>query len=47
MAKKKTKKKSAIDTMLEWDYNPSEIERRVEERPLTEKEKEIIKKVGF
>ncbi len=42
---KRKKKKSAIDTMLEWDYNPSEIERRVDERPLTEKEKEIIKSI--
>ena len=47
MNKRETNKKSAIDTLLEWKYNPSEIERRVEERPLSEVQQKIIKTFKF
>lgn len=40
---KTSNSKSAVETMLSWKYNPSEIERKVEEHPLTQEEKELIK----
>ena len=43
----KTKEKSAIDFVLAWDFNPSKIEKEVEETPFNEEEKEIIKKAKF
>ncbi len=47
MDNKRKTKKSAIDTLLEWKYNPSEIERRVEERLLSEAQQKIIKTFKF
>lgn len=39
-------KKSAINTMLDWKYNPSEIEDRVDHREFTEKEKAVISEIA-
>ena len=47
MKEKKRTDKTAIETILDWDYNPSEIEARADERPFTKKEKEIIEKCKF
>ena len=40
-------KKSAIETMLEWKYNPTAIERKVENRAFTKSELKIINNVKF
>ena len=39
--------KSAVETMLSWKYNPSAIERKVENRSFTQKEIELIKNAKF
>lgn len=48
MAKVKDKnKKSAVDTMIDWRYNPSKIEKKVDDRPLSDYEISILKKLKF
>ena len=43
--KKKTKK-SAIETMLKWEYNPGEIDARVDNKDFTEQEKKLIQDIS-
>lgn len=48
MEKKCAKKtKSAVDTMIAWKYNPSAIEKKVNEKPLSDFDKSLIKKYKF
>ena len=41
------KNQSAIDTVLNWDYHPSKIEAKVDKKPFTNHEKELIEKCKF
>ena len=43
---KKQTKKSAIETMLDWKYNPGEIENKVDKRDFTKQEKKIIQNIS-
>ena len=45
--KRKHKSQSAVDTVLNWDYNPSKIEAEVDKKPFTKHEKELIEKFRF
>lgn len=45
--KNKAKQKEAkriVKEFLEWDYNPSAIEKKVENEPFTKEEKALLKK---
>lgn len=42
--KNKAKQKEAKRIFLEWDYNPSAIEKKVENEPFTKEEKALLKK---
>lgn len=47
MKENKKKEESAIETVIKWNYHPSEIENRVDSKPFTKKEKELIEKMKF
>ena len=38
--------KSAIETMLKWEYNPGEIDAKVDNRDFTEQEKKLIQDIS-
>ena len=44
---KEKNKKSAVDTMIDWKYDPSKIEKKVDERPFSEHEITILKNFRF
>ena len=45
--KKNTDEMSAVETILNWNYNPSVIENRVDEKPLSSHEKELIESFKY